>query len=74
MKGEGGVADRDGHPEEIRRHSITLWQEGEGGGSSFRKTIGGPYKLIIINQLTTFRIFRFLLPLPPPLGKLLENT
>jgi hypothetical protein len=59
---------------EIRRNTNTLWKVGGGGGSSFSKTYGGPYKLISLDYETTTRIFGFLLPLPPPLGKLLENT
>jgi hypothetical protein len=46
---------------------------GGGGGSSFPKTYGGPYKLISLDYETTTRIFGFLLPLPPPRKKLLEN-
>ena len=51
------------------RHTITLWKVGGGGGSSFSKTHGGPYKLISLDYETTTRIFGFLLPLPPPHGE-----
>ena len=71
-EGEGGAAERDGRQRKFLRNTITLWKVG-GGGSSFSKTYGGPYKLISLNYETTTRIFGFLLPPPAPLGKLLEN-